>query len=107
MTMLPPNSALEAAQEAAAVLSSPALDIADPSPCAQALGPNLELSNIPRISLQGFPVDCTLQEVVEAVSEVTPNEEEVLATLCHMLDSGRIRIWGALRDPLPDALPGS
>ncbi len=107
MTMLPPNSALEAAQEAAAVLSSPALDIADPSPCAQAIGPNLELSNIPRISLQGFPVDCTLQEVVEALSEVTAEEDEVLATLCHMLDSGRIRLRTALRDPLPGELLGN
>ena len=106
MTMLPPESPLKAAH-AAAILASPALDIAAASPCAEELETNLELGSIPRISLKDFPVDCTLLEVVEAVSEVTPKEEEVLATLCHMLDSGRIRIRGALRDPLPDALPGS
>jgi hypothetical protein len=36
--------------------------------------------------------ECTLFEVVMAVGEVTDNDEEVLATISHMLHSGRVRL---------------
>ena len=106
MTMLPPDSLPEPAREAA-VLGSPVLDITDATPWAEELGTNPDLGTIPRVSLQDFPVNCTLHEVVEALSEVTPSEDEVLATLCHMLDSGRIRLRAGLGDLLPEALPKS
>ena len=47
-------------------------------------------------------IECTLLELVRAVTEVSTSEREVLATLQHLLHSGRIRLIGSLRDePLP------
>ncbi len=40
----------------------------------------------------------TLLELVEAVSEVSETEQEVLATVFHMLSSGRVRLSGNFRD---------
>ena len=45
-------------------------------------------------------IDCTLLEVVEAIADVAENDEEVFATLAHMLESGRIRL-----SQLPQAQP--
>ena len=45
----------------------------------------------------------TLLELIEAVSEVSESEEEVVATVTFMLRSGRIRLTGNFRDtPIPD-----
>ena len=37
-------------------------------------------------------IDCTLIEVLEAIADVADSDEEVLATLAHMLESGRIKL---------------
>ena len=39
----------------------------------------------------------TLLEVVEAIREVTSNEEEIDAALTHMLRSGRVRLAGTTK----------
>jgi len=39
----------------------------------------------------------TLLALVEAVSEVTRDEEEVVATVVHMLRSGSVRLCGSFR----------
>ena len=44
------------------------------------------------------PVAVTLLELVEAVSSSSDNESEVVATVAHMLRSGRVRLTGCLRD---------
>jgi len=41
------------------------------------------------------PVRVTLLELVTAVGEVTEDEEEVAATVLHMLRSGRARLCGS------------
>ena len=40
----------------------------------------------------------TLLELIEAVSEVSETEQEVLATVTYMLNSGRVRLSGNFRD---------
>ena len=35
-----------------------------------------------------------LIDLIEAVGEVTDDENEIVATVIHMLESGRVRIWG-------------
>ncbi len=44
------------------------------------------------------PQPVTLLELVEAVSEVSESENEVLATVVYMLNSGRVRLSGNFRD---------
>ena len=44
------------------------------------------------------PRPLTLLELVEAVSEVTEDEDEVIATVAWMLQSGRVRLVGSFRD---------
>lgn len=48
----------------------------------------------------------TLLELVEAVSEVAETENEVLATVAYMLNSGRVRLSGSFRDTPPAKLCG-
>jgi len=43
------------------------------------------------------PLHVTLLELVEAVSDVTDSEVEVVATVVHMLESGRVCLSGNLR----------
>ena len=45
------------------------------------------------------PRSITLLELIDAVSEVSENEQEVVATVTYMLESGRIRLAGGLDDP--------
>ncbi len=40
----------------------------------------------------------TLLELIDAVSEVSDTEQEVLATVTYMLSSGRVRLAGNFRD---------
>jgi hypothetical protein len=40
----------------------------------------------------------TLLELVRVVSEVTDDETEVVATVQHLLASGRVRLCGSFRD---------
>ena len=44
------------------------------------------------------PRPVTLLELIEAVSEVSESEQEVLATVAYMLNSGRVRLSGSFRD---------
>ena len=43
-------------------------------------------------------MDVTLLELVKAVTEVSESEQEVIATVAHMLDSGSITLRGCLRN---------
>ena len=54
---------------------------------------------------------CTLLEVVQAVTEVARNDEEVVATVTYLINSGRVRLCGtfagakiAVRPSLPSFL---
>jgi hypothetical protein len=42
-------------------------------------------------------LDWTLFEVIDAITEVAENDGEVLATLAHMLDSGRLKLSGSTK----------
>ena len=44
------------------------------------------------------PRSLTLLELINAVSEVSDSEQEVVATVSYMLNSGRIRLTGNFRD---------
>jgi len=44
------------------------------------------------------PQAVTLLELIDAVSEVSESEQEVVATVAHMLNSGRVRLSGNFRD---------
>jgi hypothetical protein len=44
------------------------------------------------------PRPVTLLELIKAVSEVSETEQEVLATVTYMLNSGRVRLSGSFRD---------
>ena len=48
-------------------------------------------------SKQGERVDATLLELVQAVAEVTDDDREVVATVLHLLRSGRVRLSGNFR----------
>ncbi len=43
------------------------------------------------------PVETTLLDLVQAVSEVAQSEAEVVATVHQMLRSGRVRLTGSFR----------
>ena len=44
------------------------------------------------------PLHLTLLELVEAVGAVTDNDLEVVATVIHMLEKGRVRLSGSFRE---------
>jgi hypothetical protein len=44
------------------------------------------------------PRPLTLLELVEAVSEVTDDEQEIVETVAWMLQSGRVKLVGNFRD---------
>jgi hypothetical protein len=52
------------------------------------------------------PRSFTLLEVIEAVSEVTDDEQEVVETVKWMLESGRVRLVGSFRDAPIQQLTG-
>jgi len=52
------------------------------------------------------PRTVTLLELIEAVSEVSDSEQEVLATVTYMLSSGRVRLSGNFRDTPVEKLCG-
>ncbi len=43
------------------------------------------------------PQDTTLLELVGAVCDITSDEAEVVATVLHMLRTGRVRLCGSFR----------
>lgn len=54
----------------------------------------------PAISIPGQASNCedmTLLELVQAVCDVTSDDREVVATVRHMLRSGRVRLSGNFR----------
>lgn len=58
------------------------------------------------------PRPVTLLELIQAVSEFSHSEQEVVATVSFMLNSGRVRLTGNFRDtPIENlcdySLPGS
>jgi len=50
------------------------------------------------------PKSATLLELVESVCDVTDSDEEVIATVLHMLRSGRVRLCGNFRGSSGDDL---
>lgn len=48
------------------------------------------------------PHPCTLLELVRVLSEITNNENEVVATALHMICSGSVRLIGNFRDARPE-----
>ncbi len=46
----------------------------------------------------GEPLATTLLALVEAVSDASNSEQEVVATVSHMLRSGKVRLIGCFRD---------
>ena len=55
---------------------------------------------------QGDPLSLTLLDLVASVSDVTGDEREVVATVLHMLRSGRVRLCGNFRDAAIEELEG-
>jgi len=49
------------------------------------------------IATRNEPLSLTLLELVDAVNDVTTSEAEVVATVRHMLQTGRIRLCGNFR----------
>jgi hypothetical protein len=48
------------------------------------------------------PLRLTLLELVGAVCDVTNSDAEVVATVIHMIETGRVRLSGSFRDvPVP------
>lgn len=43
------------------------------------------------------PVECTLLELVSAVGDSAGSERETVATLLHLVRSGRVRLIGTFR----------
>lgn len=50
------------------------------------------------------PLQLTLLELVGVVSEVAADDREVVATVVHMLRSGRVRLCGNFRGTPPEEL---
>ena len=50
------------------------------------------------------PRSTTLLELVRAIGEVTDDDHEVVATVLHLLKSGRVRLIGNFRNAHPDDL---
>lgn len=46
------------------------------------------------------PVETTLLDLVAVVGEVTDDEREVVATVLHLLRTGRVRLVGNFRDSM-------
>jgi hypothetical protein len=65
----------------------------------------LAIHEIPTNSVDE-PQPVTLLELIEAVSEVSHSEQEVLATVTYMLNSGRVRLSGNFRDTPVEKLCG-
>ena len=51
---------------------------------------------VPRFQTSGC-VDVTLLELVNAVCDVTDDDGEVVATVLHLLSTGRVRLCGNFR----------
>jgi len=57
------------------------------------------LVDLPKLPQAGEkPLATTLLALVEAVSEASNSEREVVATVAHMLQSGRVKLTGCFRN---------
>ncbi len=52
----------------------------------------IALAPVLRLVPSTHPNELTLLDLVQAVSEFAMNEEELIATVLHMLENGRIRL---------------
>jgi len=52
----------------------------------------------PPAETPGAAADVTLLELVQAISEVTDDDREIVATVLYMLRSGHARLCGTFRD---------
>ena len=50
----------------------------------------------------GAPLSLTLLELVQAISEVSESEQEIIGTVVYMLRSGRVRLAGNFRGSVAD-----
>jgi hypothetical protein len=57
----------------------------------------LATETIGQLSEGAEPVDTTLLDLVQAVSQETEDEHEVVATVLHLLRTGRARLIGNFR----------
>jgi hypothetical protein len=55
---------------------------------------------LPTTERRDRPRDLTLLELVHAVSQETEDDREVVATVLHLLRSGRVRLCGSFRGSL-------
>ena len=56
--------------------------------------------------VEDAPEEVSLYELVEAVAEYSESEREVVATVMHMLRSGRVQLRGSYPEPMPAKLCG-
>ena len=59
--------------------------------------------NTPDRGTETLDEPLTLIDLLEAVGQVTEDEQEIVATVLHMLESGRVRLCGA--PGLAEAIP--
>jgi len=59
---------------------------------AAAISPVVEVLGDPQLN------ELTLLDLVQAVCDVAESEEEIIATVIHMLQSGRVRLTGNFRN---------
>lgn len=59
-----------------------------------------------RVHSSGYE-EPTLLSLIEAVSEVTDDDQEVIATVAHMIGSGRVRFHGHFQDTSPTSFVSS
>ena len=52
--------------------------------------------------LRSEPQSTTLLELVRVIGEVTSDDREVVATVQHMLETGRVQLTGNFRDVAPE-----
>lgn len=53
---------------------------------------------LPQTEHETEPLRVTLLQLVEAVSDVADNEDEVVATVMYMIERGSVRLCGNFRD---------
>ena len=50
------------------------------------------------LEAKGLQQQCTLLELVQAIADVTDNEDEIVTTALHLLGSGQVKLAGNFRD---------
>lgn len=65
-----------------------------------------EVETFRDLKLEEAPEEVSLFELVEAVAEFSESEREVVATVMHMLRSGRVQLRGSQPEPMAAKLCG-